>query len=49
MEISGGIPLIVLLGLVNGEYWTNDCDYGGIYCTGLYTSVGFLILCMIIH
>ena len=49
MEISGGIPLVVLLGLVNGEYWTNDSNYGGIYCTGLDTSVGFLILCMIIH
>ena len=43
MEISGGILLIVLLGLVNGEYWNNGSNYGGIYCTRLYTSVGLLI------
>ena len=49
MEISGGILLIVLLGLFNGEYWNNGSNYGGIYCTGLDTSVGLLILCMIIN
>ena len=49
MEISGGITLIVLLGLVNDEYWTDDSNYGGISCTVLYTSVSFLILFMIIH
>ena len=49
MELSGGVPLIVLLGLVNGEYWTNDINYGGIYCTGLDGSVSLLIWCMIIH
>ena len=49
MEISGGVPLIVLLGFFNDEYWTNDSAYGGIYCMVLDTSVGFLILCMIIH
>ena len=43
MEISEGIMLIVLLRLVNDEYWNNDINYGGIYCTGLDTSVSFLI------
>ena len=49
MEISGGITLIVLLGSVNDEYWTDDSNYGGISCTVLDTSVSFLILFMIIH
>ena len=43
MEILGGILLILLLGLVNDKYRTNDINYGDIYCTGLDTSVGFLI------
>ena len=43
MEISGGIQLILLLGLINDEYWTNDSNYGGIYCTVLDTSVSLLI------
>ena len=49
MEISGGIQLIVLLGLINDEYWTNDSNYGGIYCTVLDTSVSLLIWYMLIH
>ena len=49
MEISGGIQLIVLLGLVNDYYCTNDINYGSIYCTGLDNSVSFLIWYMLIH
>ena len=44
MELLGeGGPLIVILRLVNDEYWTNDSNYGCIYCTVLDTSVSFLI------
>ena len=35
--------LIVLLGLVNDEYWTNDRNYGGTYCMLLDTSVSLLL------
>ena len=45
----GGVLLIVLLGLVNYEYMTNESNYFGIYCTKLNTSVGFLIWCTLIN
>ena len=40
---GGGVPMILLLGLVNDEYRTNAINYCGIYYMGLDTSVSFLI------
>ena len=41
--------LIVLMGLVNDEYKTNDSNESGTYCMVLDTSVSLLLWCMIIH
>ena len=43
MEHFVEVVMIVLLGLVNDEYWTNDRNYGGTYCMLLDTSVSLLI------